>query len=305
LEIAVMQCSPRHRPAFTLIELLVVIAIIAILIALLVPAVQKVREAAARSQCTNNLKQIGLALHNYHDTYKHFPALADVNASGNWGWAVAILPYLEQSGLYEQLGRPDVYTNKPAFLPATNPLMQAVIPNYVCPSDPNSSPTNPNFKNFGFSNYIASQGVISFTSDTALCRTRFTDITDGTSNTFLVAERDSVIGVAAVWPGDENSGGSIGFVARERPNVPYLGKRGAQCCSGEQPSPPDPCRRGGCSSQHSGGVNFAFCDGTVRFVQETIETDPAAANCSGPTFATNFTFQNLFWMNDGHPVNLE
>jgi len=65
---------------------------------------------------------------------------------------VVILPYLEQSGLYEQLGRPDVYTNKPAFLPATNPLMQAVIPNYRCPSDPNSSPTNPNFRNYGLSN---------------------------------------------------------------------------------------------------------------------------------------------------------
>ena len=300
-----MQCSARHRPAFTLIELLVVIAIIAILIALLVPAVQKVREAAARIQCQNNLKQIGLALHNYHDANKHFPALADVNGTGNWGWAVAILPYLEQSGLYEQLGRPDVYTNKPAFLPATNPLMQAVIPNYRCPSDPNSSPTNPNFRNYGLSNYVASQGVISFTTDTARCKTRITDITDGTSNTFLVAERDSLISIAAVWPGDENSGGSIGFVARERPNVPYLGNRGAQCCGGEQPSPPDPCRRGGCSSQHPGGVNFAFCDGAVRFIRDTIETDPAAANCSGPAFATNFTFQNLYWMNDGHPVNLE
>jgi prepilin-type N-terminal cleavage/methylation domain-containing protein/prepilin-type processing-associated H-X9-DG protein len=131
----------RRRPAFTLIELLVVIAIIGVLIALLVPAVQKVREAAARTQCINNLKQIGIALHAYHDATKRLPAgYIDANTNPNstpdkdlgpgWGWAAFLLPYIEQGNLYNQINF------KVAVGVGVNAQpSQQLVAIYLCPSD--------------------------------------------------------------------------------------------------------------------------------------------------------------------------
>lgn len=158
-----------HRRGFTLIELLVVIAIIAVLIALLVPAVQKVREAAARAQCENNLKQIGLALQNYHDSHGRLPPAsqvpyAAVNSNSNLdytmqfgpNWAVLILPYIEQQALYDQAnprsypGLAPVPLKKSALIPGMNTSWQVVraspVPVYQCPVDANNQTAynNPN-----------------------------------------------------------------------------------------------------------------------------------------------------------------
>ncbi len=116
-----------RRPAFTLIELLVVIAIIAILIALLVPAVQKVREAAARTQCQNNLKQLGLAVHNYHDVFKRFPP-ARVGSLGEGSWAVFILPYIEQGNIFNKWDKTKTYYCQ------TPAVRESQVPVFLCPA---------------------------------------------------------------------------------------------------------------------------------------------------------------------------
>ena len=190
----------RKRSGFTLIELLVVIAIIAILIALLVPAVQKVREAAARTQCANNLKQIGLACHNYHDTFKVLPPSRVAN--DHVTWAVLIMPYIEHGNLYKQFQIFRPWANQP---PAA---AKEQIPIYFCPTQRNPGKTSNDTPSGGLGDYAACSGNgndngVSATGAIILGKvtmsgTTVTDfrgsvklsrIADGTSNTFMIGER--------------------------------------------------------------------------------------------------------------------
>ncbi len=195
----------RRRPAFTLIELLVVLAIIAILIGLLLPAVQRVRETAARLKCANNLKQIGLACHNYHDAQGSLPpgylALAsyrdgETDTAPGWGWAAFLLPYLEQGNLYREINFAQPVQDSPAI--------QVVLPLLLCPSDiVNQAPfpvTDGTFAPVATaapSSYAATCGpdASDVADPTGLgvfyrnSQVRLTDITDGTSNTTLIGDR--------------------------------------------------------------------------------------------------------------------
>jgi len=215
----------QSRRGFTLIELLVVIAIIAILIGLLLPAVQKVREAAARISCTNNLKQMGLGLHSYHDANQCLPpgyvaaiASADPNftTAPGWGWESFLLPYIEQGPLYNQI-QGAIQSNTSITDPSVAGSIRTRISLYVCPSDVAPTTAFPVYSLAGNSSYPLVYGegspesVLAGPSSYAACvgrdedsdadgvrgsgafycnsRTRFTDITDGMSCTILVGER--------------------------------------------------------------------------------------------------------------------
>ncbi|MFQ5731091.1 MAG: DUF1559 domain-containing protein [Planctomycetaceae bacterium] len=195
----------RNRRGFTLIELLVVISIIAILIALLLPAIQQAREAARRSSCQNNLKQIGLALHNYHDVYKTFPPEAiwsePVDRRGfnraafprNFTWIAMILPYLEERQLYDRIN-----FSFP-ILPQTHVdgsmLVAKKIKVLMCPSDPGFA-SGMNRHNIAWTNYAGAEGWDYLARRngplagvfTLLTITRIRDILDGTANTIMVGE---------------------------------------------------------------------------------------------------------------------
>ena len=256
---------------FTLIELLVVIAIIAILIGLLLPAVQKVREAASRVKCQNNLKQLGLALHNYEGINNSFPPAYQASWYGvGWGWGTYLLPYLEQQNLYNQLGLPNaIFGNGVDQAPAT-PLLQTRLQIFLCPSD-GSSDLNTLKRNHAKSNYRGISGprdpnsypwgtdfggVLFWNS-----RVRILQITDGTSNTLAIGEcyLDEATGkVAALWDGMEYSVGGFRYISDVFWGVDdadfRLNGPGAQAFG----------------SRHNSGANFVFCDGSVQYINNSV-----------------------------------
>ncbi len=220
-----MRTPTPQRRGFTLIEFLVVTGIVALSISFLPSVIQQAREAARRSTCRNNLKQIGLAFHNYHDTYRLFPPAwtAHISTAGNGpriGWQTSILPYVDQAPLFQQFN----FSNP---LPAADSefgkqWLRIQIPTYRCPSDPTSA-INPMRWDYGTSNYSGNHGSLSLPRWTTGRNTVFwpgqidtpreangimwwnsncgiRDITDGMSNTFMVGER-SVASSAGIWPG--------------------------------------------------------------------------------------------------------
>ena len=304
-----MYCN--RRKAFTLVELLVVIAIIGILIALLLPAVQAAREAARRSQCTNNLKQIGLAMHNYFDTHKVFPPGFIVDHA--WLVTTYLLPFAEQDALYDQLN-----TDNFMDLSDTNKLSLArtVLGDYLCPSSTEQDPTQSpdinidvmgvNYK-IGVSNYLGITGTLDLRCTHAVTypdgifyhnsKTKIRDVQDGTSNTFAFSERTSNgVGIGGVWAGTTVGALEVPPAAILCGANNYDGLRlgmtltrnawGLINGTGYQFGP---------SSRHPGGCNFLLADGSVRFVSETID---ASYNASTATVSMS-TYQRLGSRRDG------
>jgi prepilin-type N-terminal cleavage/methylation domain-containing protein/prepilin-type processing-associated H-X9-DG protein len=267
------------RKGFTLFELLVVIAIIAMLIGLLLPAVQKVREAAARTQCQNNLKQLGLACHAYHDAARVLPPGYTANAAypstaPGWGWAAYLLPYLEQAPLYRQINFNLQVQGQAAI--------QTMLPVFLCPSDaPPASAfavTDATFTTLCLaapSSYAATCGSDASEVDDPTgngifyrnSKTRLTDIKDGTSNTTMIGDR-AWADTQGIWAGAPN--GAVTRPGATNPWTTATGPAQALVLVHNNWINITTDADGGLddfSSKHPGGANLLFADGSVRFIR--------------------------------------
>ncbi|WP_165069694.1 DUF1559 domain-containing protein [Paludisphaera rhizosphaerae] len=320
----------RSRRAFTLIELLVVIAIIAVLIALLLPAVQSAREAARRAQCVNNLKQIGLGLHNYESVNSSFPpsAVTSPNPSGTFiawfpGPLLSISGQMEQAQLYNAFNYLVPYvTGGPANLIAMNTtVITSKVQAFICPSDPAASvwPAGTNYggnigAQFRWDSDANAVNVGVFKPDGVYS---LRDIVDGTSNTMAFIEKLQASGsavtltggemyVALPWPSGTGSGYGLGADQVMTSGIAYLDQyialcgpymaKGANLISQQSYWTAGRCYHGTCvnvlmppnwnktdcgmyqahggmfstRSRHPGGVNALFCDGSVKFMKNSI-----------------------------------
>lgn len=299
----------RYRSGFTLVELLVVIAIIGILVALLLPAVQAAREAARRMQCSNNLKQIALALHNYHDTYQTFPMggitpgpCCSTQSYGNW--AIAILPQLEQAALYDR------YDHKVPNEHANNQYVrEQIVATYTCPSDrqarvleqPASGPgsglnyRHGSYRAVGGSHWNQSgqaavrgawwddcdntlpaylKGIFNCVGYPTRANAQFAckmgDITDGTSNTLMVGEQN------AERTTRRGTFWAYSYTSFNKSDAyPFAATlQGFDACNNVAAQIPtdgnNACKRGW-GSYHAGGLQFVMADGSVQFISQTID----------------------------------
>ncbi len=299
----------KKRRGFTLIELLVVIAIIAILISLLLPAVQQARSAARRTHCRNNLKQIGIALHSYHDVYNRWPAgHLETGTNGpayrhQLGWLTYLLPYVDQGNVYDEIDFNDIGPSdenpNPNGSASENAAFYAAggkdIPTYLCPSDPTDrvdpiwAPTN----------YLGSQGPDCecrgkdcrgmFGHDTWV---RLSDVTDGTSNT--IAAGETLKGDLDVDTLQDNyfyrpAGGDAGDIdtcqsgdlnRSDRATIWLGGHPQHNMLSTDRApndlrfdciAPNNACSNFAARSAHTGGAFFLLCDGSVHFISDNID----------------------------------
>jgi prepilin-type N-terminal cleavage/methylation domain-containing protein/prepilin-type processing-associated H-X9-DG protein len=319
----------RRRRGFTLIELLVVIAIVGVLVGLLLPAVQAAREAARRAYCVNNLKQIGLALHNYHDALGTLPmgyaALSPfrdgaTETAPGWGWGAMILAQLEQGPLFDALN-----LRMPVEAVHNATVIRAIVTSYLCPSDVTSGPFpvtdaagnvlattapssyaacvggNETDTATGINNDGLGRGVMFRNS-----RTRLAEVTDGTSLTIAVVERAwskaSGVWAGAVTGGTIRRGCQNGCPTTGASFYPAATLVLAHCHLINTNSDPD----GGlddCSSLHPGGANFLFADGSVHFLKNVLADEGVRPDGSPIYSPAGLVFQALATRSGGEVIS--